>query len=133
MNFQTDIVVEDFSSPRYIRKRGAPAVQRGILMAHSNVKDLSLADAKLQFIQSWQALPDFGISLFLVRFSQNPKKDEVLGVAINRLLRIDSSSGESWTGKSKVWSMTNSSAEILSTTRGKNSVEHWNGHREIYH
>lgn len=90
---QSDIVVEDFSAPRFIRKRGAGCVQKGILLAHSNVKDLSLAEAKLQYIRAWQALPDFGITLFLVRFSQNPKKDEILGVAINRLMRVDLSAG----------------------------------------
>ncbi|OQR79840.1 unc-112-related protein-like [Tropilaelaps mercedesae] len=89
----SDIVVEDFSAPRFIRKRGVGSVQKGILLAHSNVKDLSLAEAKLQYIRAWQALPDFGISLFLVRFSQSPKKDEILGVAINRLMRVDASSG----------------------------------------
>ncbi|XP_022651904.1 unc-112-related protein-like isoform X1 [Varroa jacobsoni] len=90
----SDIVVEDFSAPRFIRKRGAGCVQKGILLAHSNVKDLSLAEAKLQYIRAWQALPDFGITLFLVRFSQNPKKDEILGVAINRLMRVDLSAGD---------------------------------------
>lgn len=38
-----------------------------ILEAHGNVKDLPLVDAKLQYIRSWQALPDYGIALFLVK------------------------------------------------------------------
>lgn len=42
------------------------AVQR-ILEAHANVKDLSLVDAKMQYIKAWQALPEYGIAYFLVK------------------------------------------------------------------
>lgn len=69
-------------------------MQRKMMDAYSNVKDLSLVDAKLQYINAWQALPEFGLTPFLVRFMDISKKDEVLGVAFNRLMRMDASSGE---------------------------------------
>lgn len=38
-----------------------------ILEAFQNVAQLSLTSAILKFLQIWQALPDFGISYFMVR------------------------------------------------------------------
>ncbi|XP_056137486.1 fermitin family homolog 3b isoform X2 [Lampris incognitus] len=43
--------------------------------------------------QIWQALPDFGISYVVVRF-KGSRKDEVLGIAPNRLIRIDLGVGD---------------------------------------
>ena len=31
-------------------------------------KDLNLIEAKMNFIKAWQSLPEFGISLFVVKF-----------------------------------------------------------------
>lgn len=45
-----------------------------ILEAHTNVKDLTLTEAKLNFIKAWQALPEFGISLFVVKFSTSKRE-----------------------------------------------------------
>ncbi|XP_056267251.1 fermitin family homolog 3-like isoform X2 [Pseudoliparis swirei] len=42
----------------------------------------------MRFLQIWQALPDFGLSYVVVRF-KGSRKDEVLGIAPNRLIRID--------------------------------------------
>ena len=64
-----------------------------ILEAHANVKDLSLVDAKLNYIKAWQSLPEYGISLFIVRFT-GKGKDELLGIANNRLMRMDLHSGD---------------------------------------
>lgn len=38
-----------------------------ILEAHQNVSQMSLVEAKLQFIQAWQSLPEFGLTYYLVR------------------------------------------------------------------
>ena len=35
-------------------------------------------ESKLQFIRAWQALPEFGLTLFLVKH-QKQKKEELLG------------------------------------------------------
>lgn len=67
-------------------------VQR-ILEAHANVKDLSLVEAKLSYIKAWQSLPEYGISLFIVRFT-GKNKDELLGIANNRLMRMELHSGD---------------------------------------
>jgi len=64
-----------------------------ILEAHANVKDLPLIDAKLNYIKAWQSLPEYGISLFIVKFMGH-KKEELLGVAFNRLMRMDISTGD---------------------------------------
>ncbi|XP_074257732.1 fermitin family homolog 3 isoform X2 [Saimiri boliviensis] len=64
-----------------------------ILEAHQNVAQLSLAEAQLRFIQAWQSLPDFGISYVMVRF-KGSRKDEILGIANNRLIRIDLAVGD---------------------------------------
>lgn len=67
-------------------------VQR-ILENHANVKDLTLMDAKMNYIKAWQSLPDFGVSLFVVRFLDQ-KKDELLGIAPNRVMRMNLSNGD---------------------------------------
>ncbi|TRY81319.1 hypothetical protein DNTS_005246 [Danionella cerebrum] len=48
---------------------------------------------KQKFLQIWQALPDFGLSYVVVRF-KGCRKDEVLGIANNRLIRIDLGIGD---------------------------------------
>lgn len=64
-----------------------------ILEAHANVKDYSLIEAKMNYIKAWQSLPDFGLTLFVVRFS-GQKKDELLGVTFNRIMRMEMNSGD---------------------------------------
>ncbi|XP_064484884.1 unc-112-related protein-like [Ornithodoros turicata] len=91
---QVDINTEDYIAPRFLKKlKGRPGTVQRIVEAHGNVKDLTLVDAKLSFIKAWQALPDFGVHLFVVRFSGS-KKDELLGVASNRLMRMELSTGD---------------------------------------
>lgn len=53
---------------------------------------MPLVEAKLRFIQAWQSLPEFGLTYYLVRF-KGSKKDDILGVSYNRLIRIDANSG----------------------------------------
>ncbi|KAH1006901.1 hypothetical protein HUJ05_007589 [Dendroctonus ponderosae] len=59
-----DIQVEDYISSKYSKKSKGKLTQR-ILEAHTNVKDLSLIDAKMSYIKAWQLLPDYGITLFV--------------------------------------------------------------------
>lgn len=47
----------------------------------------------MNYIKAWQSLPDFGITLFVVRFI-GQKKDELLGIASNRIMRMDLNSGD---------------------------------------
>lgn len=64
-----------------------------MLEAHANVKALSLVDAKLKFIQAWQSLPEYGVTLFVIKFDGH-KKEELLGVAPNRIMRMDVNNGD---------------------------------------
>jgi len=87
-----DITPEDYVAPRFAKKLKGKLVQR-ILEAHANVKDLPLIEAKLNYVKAWQLLPEYGISLFVVRFT-GKNKDELLGIANNRLMRMELSSGD---------------------------------------
>ncbi|XP_030385191.1 unc-112-related protein [Scaptodrosophila lebanonensis] len=82
----------DYLSPKMLRKLSGKAVTR-ILETHSNVRDLSLLEAKLKYIQAWQSLPDFGVTLFVIKFDGH-KKEELLGVAHNRIMRMDLGTGD---------------------------------------
>ena len=82
----------EFIAPRFIKKLSRKAAHR-ILEAHANVKDLSLIDAKMKFIQGWQSLPEFGVTLFVIKFVGH-KKEELLGVAQNRIMKMDISTGD---------------------------------------
>ncbi|XP_076148361.1 fermitin family homolog 3b [Alosa pseudoharengus] len=92
---QTDESINTLSlvSPRYHKKYKAKQLTPRILEAYQNVAQLPLMAAILKFLQIWQALSDFGISYFMVRF-KGSRKDEVMGIANNRLIRIDLGVGE---------------------------------------
>ncbi|KAK2856459.1 hypothetical protein Q5P01_005194 [Channa striata] len=83
---------ECFVSPRYAKKFKTKQLTTRILEAHHNVAQLSLMEAKMRFIHAWQSLPEFGIKYYIVRF-KGCKKDEILGISYNRLIRIDMSTG----------------------------------------
>ncbi|KAM4632890.1 fermitin family homolog 1 isoform 1-T2 [Polymixia lowei] len=87
-----DMNAECFVSPRYAKKHKTKQLTTRILEAHQNIARLSLMEAKMRFIQAWQSLPEFGIKYYIVRF-RGSKKDEILGISYNRLIRIDMSSG----------------------------------------
>ncbi|CAG7833775.1 unnamed protein product, partial [Allacma fusca] len=87
-----EITPQDFVAPRFLKKIRGKLTQR-ILEAHANVKDCNLVEAKMNYIKAWQSLPDFGLSLFVVRFA-GQKKEELLGVAFNRIMRMEHSTGD---------------------------------------
>ncbi|ODN02153.1 hypothetical protein Ocin01_04534 [Orchesella cincta] len=87
-----EINPQDYVAARFLKKMKGKLTQR-ILEAHANVKDCNLIEAKMNYIKAWQSLPDFGISLFVVKFS-GQKKDELLGVAFNRIMRMESNTGD---------------------------------------
>ncbi|XP_003384623.1 PREDICTED: fermitin family homolog 2-like [Amphimedon queenslandica] len=79
---------EDFVSPRMLKKHKPKVIARQILDAHSSMLNMSLMDAKMQYIRNWQALQGFGITYFVIK-SGKSKKDEFLGIAYNRLILFD--------------------------------------------
>ncbi|XP_037936190.1 unc-112-related protein-like [Teleopsis dalmanni] len=82
----------DYLSSKILRKLSSKAVQR-MLEAHANVRKLSLMEAKLKYIEAWQSLPDFGVTFFVIKFDGH-KKEELLGVANNRIMRMDLNTGD---------------------------------------
>ncbi|XP_004697897.1 fermitin family homolog 1 [Echinops telfairi] len=87
-----DMNPECFVSPRCAKKYKSKQLAARILEAHQNVAQMPLVEAKLRFIQAWQSLPEFGLTYYLVRF-RGSKKDDILGVSYNRLIRIDAATG----------------------------------------
>ncbi|PAV76247.1 hypothetical protein WR25_02166 [Diploscapter pachys] len=98
-----DFNVDEYVSSRYVKRaRSKQALQQRISDAHSNVKSLTSTEAKLQYIRAWQALPEHGIHYFIVRF-RNGKKSDLIGVASNRIVKLNMDNGESL----KTWRYTN--------------------------
>ncbi|XP_076441948.1 fermitin family homolog 2-like [Babylonia areolata] len=91
---QVDIQPEDFIAPRFFKKIKAKSIVQRIMEAHANVRDMGLTEAKMAYIKAWQSLPEFGITYFRIRMSNN-KKEELLGVASNRVIRMDLNTGDS--------------------------------------
>ncbi|VDK76911.1 unnamed protein product [Litomosoides sigmodontis] len=90
-----DFNVDEFVSQRYARRaRSRQALQQRITEAHSSVRNLSSMEAKLQYIRAWEALPEHGIHYFIVRF-RNSRKSELMGIAFNRIMRMNIDTGES--------------------------------------
>lgn len=96
-----DIRVEDYVSYRFLKKHKAKQIASRILEAHASVQKMSLMDAKWNYIKAWQALPEYGITYFTVKFrnGRGREKEELLGVAYNRLIKMDVSTGDS----TKTW------------------------------
>ncbi|KAI6228942.1 hypothetical protein M3Y99_01174100 [Aphelenchoides fujianensis] len=83
-----DFNVEEYVNQRYVRKaRSRQSLQQRIGDAHSNVKTLSSTEAKLQYIRTWEALPEHGQHYFIVKF-QGARKPELIAVAHNRLIKM---------------------------------------------
>ncbi|XP_013115842.1 unc-112-related protein [Stomoxys calcitrans] len=82
----------EYLPPRMLRKLSGKAAHR-LLEAHANVSKLPLIDAKMKYIQAWQSLPNFGVSFFVIKFDGH-KKEELLGVAYNRIMRMDLNTGD---------------------------------------
>lgn len=80
------------TNTKYNEKNQLQITQR-ILENHANVKELSALEAKMQFIKAWQNLPEFGISLFVVKFMGH-RKEELIGVAHNRIMKLDINNGD---------------------------------------
>lgn len=91
---QADIQPEDYIAPRFFRKIKSKQIVQRIMEAHANVREMGLMEAKMAYIKAWQSLPEFGITYFRIRMS-NCKKEELLGVASNRVIRMDLNTGDS--------------------------------------
>ncbi|XP_013170839.1 PREDICTED: unc-112-related protein-like [Papilio xuthus] len=86
------LLPENYLAPRYLKKLKGKFTQR-VLESHANVKELPLLEAKLQYIKTWQNLAEYGQTLFVVRFMGH-RKDEVISIANNRIMRLDPNTGD---------------------------------------
>merc|ERR1712198_758566 len=66
-----EITAEDYVAPRFAKKRNTRQLRQKILESHANVKDLNLLESKMNFIRAWQSLPEYGISLFVVKYDDS--------------------------------------------------------------
>ena len=82
-----EIIAEEYVAPRFARRKNSRQLRQKILESHANVKDLNLLESKMNFVRAWQSLPEYGVSLFVVRF-HGEKKEELLGVSSNRIMRM---------------------------------------------
>nr|XP_053613941.1 unc-112-related protein-like isoform X3 [Plodia interpunctella] len=87
------LLPENYLAPKYVRKLKGNKFTQRVLESHANVKDLPLLEAKLQYIKTWQNLPDYGQSLFVIRF-MGQRKDEIISIANNRIMRLDPNTGD---------------------------------------
>ncbi|OTF74729.1 fermitin-like protein [Euroglyphus maynei] len=83
---------DDYIALRFLRRRDQHVTNR-IYDSHGNFKSMPSLQCKLNYIRAWQALPKFGLSFFVVHFL-NTKREEILGIAPNRLVRIDMHTGD---------------------------------------
>lgn len=123
-----DFNPEEFLPARFVKKlRTRQFMIQRILEAHANVNELNLSDAKLEYIRAWQALPEYGIHYFVVRFRGVRKPvnknffshyfyvskykvfslisffKDLLSVAYNRMMRMNLETGETL----KTWRFSN--------------------------
>lgn len=73
-------------------------------------------EAKLKFIQAWQSLPEYGVTLFVIKFDGH-KKEELLGVAHNRIMRMDIHNGD----HIKTWRYNTMKVHYIEFTNRSNS------------
>ena len=118
LSSNNNIKIDDYVAPKHYRSRGriGRSAATRILEAHSNVKYLSATECKLNYIKAWRALPDYGIHMFVVKFGGS-NREEILGIASNRLIRIDASNGDHlrvWPfSRMKTWRVNWDSRQVL--------------------
>ncbi|XP_065832444.1 unc-112-related protein-like [Oscarella lobularis] len=83
-----ELTPSDFVSQRILKKLKPQKIAELIRKQHSKVNQLPTMEAKLKYIRDWEALADYGISYFIVRFSGS-RKQELLGITYNRIIRMD--------------------------------------------
>lgn len=85
----------NYVAPRFLNKvKSVKQLAKRILDAQSNVQGLNLMEAKMTFIKAWQSLPEYGLTYFIIKM-RGSKKEELLAVTFNRLVRMDLAKGDS--------------------------------------
>ncbi|CAF0869949.1 unnamed protein product [Rotaria sp. Silwood1] len=101
-----NIQTENYVSKKISKKYKTKQLTERILESYTAVSNLDGTEAKLRYLKLWQSLPEFGISTFVVKFNDSNKKEELLGIASNRLLRM-TMTGETikawWISRMRSW------------------------------
>jgi len=93
IQLSTNIEPEYYVARRHLRRLGNKTVIRKIQESVTNYSSYNLIQAKLAYIKAWGVLPEYGLTHFSVKFSTS-RKEEMVAVAFNRIIRMDPSSGE---------------------------------------
>ncbi|CAF1667146.1 unnamed protein product, partial [Adineta ricciae] len=105
---KADIQPDNYVSLKFAKKYKTKQLIERILEAHASVSNLDGIEAKLRYLKAWQSLPEFGISTFLVKFKDSFRKEEILGIASNRLICM-TTTGETiktwWTSRMRSWNV----------------------------
>jgi len=59
-----------------------------ILEAHANVRDMTLLEAKMNYIKAWQALPEYGNTYFIIRMKGSKKEVRNLEMSLQPIFYI---------------------------------------------
>ena len=79
-----------------------------ILEAHANVQEMTLLEAKLNYIKAWQALPEYGITYFIIKFKDQKKEVSWHVVICKTFLCITIVSRDcEWVTRNKPYKQTN--------------------------
>nr|VZI23450.1 unnamed protein product [Spirometra erinaceieuropaei] len=130
----------DYCAERIIRKaKSKEALRQRISETHAELRDLSLLDAKLRYIQDWQRLNHFGRSYFIVQFDKgnsfglgvgnsglfaNPSPPEdIIAVRQGRIEVVSSTSEEAI----MAWNFTNLRCWNVNWDNGRVVLEFRNG------
>lgn len=94
---------DSYVAPRFLgRTKTDQQLCQSIMQAHSNVSSMNLIEAKLNYIKAWQSLPEYGFTYFIMKL-RNSRKEDLLAVVSNRLIRMDLNKGDSL----KMWRFQN--------------------------
>ncbi|OQV24229.1 Protein unc-112 [Hypsibius exemplaris] len=83
-----NVDLDQYVAPRFTKKNRNHKLSGRVMDAHSNVRNLTATEAKLQLINACQRLPDYAKHYFVVQFAGS-RKEELLAVTPNQLIRLD--------------------------------------------
>jgi len=52
-------------------------ISQRILDAHANVQEMTLMEAKMNYIRAWQTLPEYGLIYFIIKLQGSKKEVRV--------------------------------------------------------
>ena len=53
-------------------------ISQRILEAHANVQEMTLLEAKMNYIRAWQTLPEYGLTYFIIKLQGSKKEVRIV-------------------------------------------------------